>query len=207
MGLLVEDHYFDLIVHLGSVTAMLLFFRKEVVTVFSNKKIFFFFFLALIPLIPAYLLLKKIKISLTLGIFLTSLLLFISYKASETKVRTQHKIKDVLFIGMMQGIALLPGVSRAGSTISAACMRGWKMQDAIRFSFMLAIPTVLGGSLVETYKIKASLPSSMLVYVVGFVTSFAIGTVVIGCLMKMKKIHLLYFSIYMLLLGLVLLCQ
>ena len=60
------------------------------------------------------------------------------------------KWRDALWIGAAQGLALLPGFSRSGATISTARLLGWPWKEAARFSFLLSIPTILGGSVIET---------------------------------------------------------
>jgi undecaprenyl-diphosphatase len=72
-------------------------------------------------------------------------------------------------------MALLPGISRSGSTLAAARLLGWEWQAAARFSFLLAIPTIFGGSILETLKLPngASIPWDLCL--IGFSASFAVG--------------------------------
>ncbi|MES2274032.1 MAG: undecaprenyl-diphosphate phosphatase, partial [Chlamydiota bacterium] len=93
-----------------------------------------------------------------------------------------HPIKwqSVLCIGLMQTLALIPGISRSGSTLSAARFCGWEWSHAARFSFLLAIPTILGGQLLETLKLwnggsEAVGSVSWICYGGGFAASFGLG--------------------------------
>ena len=86
----------------------------------------------------------------------TAAILFIGDKLSKKnrekgigKTAGETTVKDALFIGFMQGIALLPGVSRSGSTISAGLICGQKREDAVEYSFILGIPVILAGALSE----------------------------------------------------------
>ncbi|MGN0641921.1 MAG: undecaprenyl-diphosphate phosphatase [Huintestinicola sp.] len=65
-------------------------------------------------------------------------------------------VSDALFIGFFQGVALLPGVSRSGSTISAGLIGGMKRQDAVEYSFILGIPVILAGALSEVMDMGAA---------------------------------------------------
>jgi undecaprenyl-diphosphatase len=178
--------FFDLLCHLGTTLATIIFLRKDIVNIlfFERKKIILFS-IALLPLFPMYFLLKPLRDYLSniefTGIFLiiTSLFIFTSTsKKTKEKKNSNSKIKDVLFIGIMQALALIPGISRSGATISAGCFQGWKIQDAVRFSFLLSIPTVLGGTFLEGLKIitkQETINTPPIEYLTGFITSFVVG--------------------------------
>jgi undecaprenyl-diphosphatase len=81
----------------------------------------------------------------------TSILLFISlhYSRNNTKTAGETTVPSALFIGFFQGVALLPGVSRSGSTIAAAMLTGMRRDDAVNYSFILGIPVILAGAVTE----------------------------------------------------------
>src|SRR5207244_879835 len=89
--------------------------------------------------------------------------------------RTEIKWQHVVCIGLMQSMALIPGISRSGSTISAARFCGWEWKDAVRFSFLLAVPTILGGELLETMKGVPSGEVTWPCYLGGFLASLIVG--------------------------------
>jgi undecaprenyl-diphosphatase len=156
-------------------------------------------------MLPGYLLLKKISIPLYIGILISALLLLAAFLCRD-KGLSRHKFKDVLFIGVMQSFAILPGISRSASTISAACMRGWTVAQAVRFSFLLAIPTVFMGTLVESLQIKATdiaMPTT--IYLTGFFTSLCVGLFFAKLILSIRRGHLAFFALYLLFLGLFLL--
>jgi undecaprenyl-diphosphatase len=81
----------------------------------------------------------------------TSVLLFLAvyYSKDNSKTSGEVTVKDALFIGTMQGVALLPGVSRSGSTIAAGMLCGIKREDAVEYGFILGIPVIIAGALSE----------------------------------------------------------
>jgi undecaprenyl-diphosphatase len=81
----------------------------------------------------------------------TSVLLFMSihYSKHNTKLAGETTVGSALFIGFFQGVALLPGVSRSGSTIAAAMLTGMKRDEAVNYSFILGIPVILAGAVTE----------------------------------------------------------
>ncbi len=178
---------FHLACHLGTVFSALIFLRSDIVKLFRQKERLFLLFAATLPLIPCYFLLRPLRQA---GVHfqgaclvLTALFLFFAsrIKAKPPSYSSSWKFRDVLFIGAMQGMALIPGISRSGSTIAAACFRGWEVKEAVRFSFLLAIPTVLGGNVLEGMKLYAkgfsALTFSPLHFGLGFAASFALGSV------------------------------
>ena len=121
----------------------------------------------------------------------------------------KRKIKDVLLIGTAQALALIPGMSRCGATISASFIRGWKMQKAITFSFMLAIPTIIGGNILESIKMlklkELNMPNiSAPSYLIAFLSSFIIGLISIRFIFSLtdkKKIR--PFALYCISMGII----
>lgn len=175
--------YFDLMCHAGTLIALLSFLRKDIFNILCDRKKIGLFILALLPLFPAYFLLKNVRVSLSqpayLGFFLlvTSFFLFL---ASFYKNEAQQKKRHVICIGLAQAMALIPGISRSGATMSCARLLGWKWKEAARFSFLLAIPAVLGGEILETMKLIRGQSESLGIvslpcYFVGFCASLAVG--------------------------------
>jgi undecaprenyl-diphosphatase len=176
--------YFDLLCHLGTLLALLIYLRKDVWAVLVDPKKMGLYLLALLPLIPAYFLLKPLRIAasqpsyLGYALMITSLLLFMASR-SPLKQEASKKWPAVLCIGVMQTIALIPGISRSGSTIAAARFFGWNLIDAARFSFLLAIPTILGGEILETLKGFPLSGVSTPCYLAGFGASFITGLMMV----------------------------
>lgn len=211
---------FDLSCHLGTLIAVLYFLKNEIISLLRrDHKKMLLLFVALLPLIPAYFLLKPLRefASQTqyLGYCLmgTGLILFLGqyirfYSPRPTSSKTQ--LRDALCIGAMQSAALIPGISRSASTISCASALGWQANDAVRFSFLLSIPTILGGNALELTKMVFSgdvLPTvSFQGCMVAFMTSLIAGLLMVKLAMKiLEKGKLKPFAYYCTALGLVVL--
>jgi undecaprenyl-diphosphatase len=173
---------FDLACHLGTLITLIYFLRKDIRHLFLyDRKKLLMLFLSLTPLIPFYFLLKPLRDMAStpsfLGFFLivTAGILFIGNKIQLKKIKDPISKGDFFLIGTMQAIALIPGISRSGSTIATARALGWSAREAVRFSFLLSIPAILGGTCLEALKLVRE-PATLLlpasVYVIGFSASF-----------------------------------
>lgn len=134
----------------------------------------------------------------------TSALLFMSMKYGKgSRTAGETTVPAALTIGVFQGIALVPGISRSGSTISAALFTGMKREDAVEYSFILGIPVILAGAVVKLGEASsAEISANLVPLLVGFVVSAIAGYFAIR-LIKMlvvnDKFHV--FAWYTLALG------
>ena len=143
------------------------------------------------PLLAAYLLLA------TGGILLLSRL--------GLKAAGQVTLRRSILIGLAQAMAILPGISRSGSTISAGMLLGVEREAAARFSFLLAIPAIAGAFVLQLKDIMASPPSQgfLVVLVVGFIVSYLSGLFAIKFLMAVvRRGRFDYFAWYCFAIGL-----
>ena len=115
--------------------------------------------------------------------------------------------KQALLIGTVQGLAVIPGISRSGSTISIALLAGVSRDAAIRFSFLLSIPAILGALMLQLFMDSPEVNgASGSVIFIGLVTSLIVGYGALSLLVKMvQKGHLYYFTPYCIFLGAVVL--
>ncbi|MDN3506798.1 MAG: undecaprenyl-diphosphate phosphatase [Simkaniaceae bacterium] len=183
---------FDLACHLGSLGALVWFFKGEVIRIFRrDRKKLVYLFAALVPLVPSYFFLGPLRELVSkpefLGLFMMGSggILFAGQKIRFKKVG--GPLRDALLIGAMQSTALVPGISRSASTISAAQVLGWKPKEAVRFSFLLAIPTIMGGNLLEVAKLwKKGKIASLVNWhcFLGFAVSLFVGLLVIRFAIK-----------------------
>lgn len=102
-----------------------------------------------------------------------------------------------IIIGLVQGLAIIPGISRSGSTIGASLFVGLRRKDAASFSFLLSIPAILAANLKE-FRVLAALDTAMLLkYLAGFVMAFGVAYLVISVLINMiQRGTLKYFAFY-----------
>lgn len=119
-------------------------------------------------------------------------------------LKTVPTIKDSVFIGIFQGIATLPGISRSGSTLSAGIFRGITKQAAMEYSFVLGIPAILGASLLEIGDaVQEGLVISVGPMVIGMIVSALVGIAAISLLkFILKNNRLNWFAYYCFALGL-----
>ena len=148
----------DISLHLGSLMAIIYFFRNDLFDVKNNKRLLSLIILGSIPLvIVGYILystgliynLRNIKvIAWTTLIF--GIVLFISDKSRfDKKISTNLNFQSILFIGFFQILSLIPGVSRAGITITAARILKFNRVDSSKISFLLSIPALTGASVLS----------------------------------------------------------
>ena len=133
-------------------------------------------------------------------LLLTALLLTFSYY-SKPRQREHISLKDAFIIGLAQACAVLPGLSRSGSTIATGLLLGNKKEKLAQFSFLMVIPPILGEALLDVLKAakgeEAFGDISVLPLVVGFVAAFVSGCLACKWMINIvKKGKLIYFGIY-----------
>jgi len=134
----------------------------------------------------------------------TGIVLFL---ASRKKGNNKDKVgfKEAIMVGLGQALAVFPGISRSGLTISAGIGSGLKSNVATEFSFLLAIPLITGAAVLEIPKIISVSSGLLLIYFIGFLVSFFVSLFSLKLLMKILKLNqknLVYFAYYCFLVGL-----
>jgi len=111
---------------------------------------------------------------------------------------------DAFIIGIAQAVAVLPGLSRSGSTIATGILLGNKREDVARFSFLMVLVPIIGANLLEIFRGEFSQSGELStpILIVGFLAAFITGIIACKWMINLvKKGNLIYFSIYCLLLG------
>jgi len=136
-------------------------------------------------------------------LIVTALLLWLADKAKDTNKNVSFP--NALTIGISQAIAILPGISRSGATISTAVLLGIDKTKAARFSFLMVVPLILGKISKDIMSGDITTTSSNnLVLIIGFTSAFVAGLVACTWMIKLvKKSKLSYFAIYCLVVGLI----
>ncbi len=107
-----------------------------------------------------------------------------------------------LAVGTVQGLAIVPGISRSGSTIAAACLMGVRPEDAARFSFLLSIPAIVGAVVLQLPHLGGVPREAVPVYALGMATAFVSGVAAIGVLMvAVRNARFRWFALYCWALG------
>jgi len=206
----------DICLHLGSLIAIIFYFRKDFYHFINNKSFLIKIVIGTIPIIPAgYILyqtgwinnLRNLEVigwmSLIFGI-----ILYLSDKSKITnKIDTNFTNKSAIIIGLFQVLALVPGVSRSGITITSGRFLGFDRFDASKISFFLSIPTLAAASSLGIYNIykEGSVELNFLA-IIAVIFSFIFSYITIALFFKfIKKFTLSIFIIYRIILSLIIL--
>ena len=224
-GIQGEDNLtFTIVVHVATVLSTLFILYKEVDWIFrglfkfqmnDETKYVINILISMIPIGIVGLFFKdKVEEIFGSGLFIVGLMLMVtatllafSYYA---KPRTKEHIsmKDAFIIGLAQACAVLPGLSRSGSTIATGLLLGDKKEKLAQFSFLMVIPPILGEALLDGLKIvkgaaEANADVSLVALVVGFLSAFVFGCIACKWMINIvKKGKLIYFAVYCGLVGL-----
>ena len=141
------------------------------------------------------------------ALIVVALLMWWGEKASQlTKPLTRISFADALIVGCAQAFALIPGVSRSGSTITAGLFRNMTREAAVRFSFLLSTPIIAGAALLKAHELrKEGLPAGMhMPFLVGVLVSAIVGYATIAWLIRyLQSNSLKVFIIYRIVLGVI----
>ena len=206
----------DICLHLGSLLAIVFFFRKDLFNLIKNKMFLIKIVIGTLPIIPVgYILyqtgiinqLRNIEViawtTLIFGIFL-----YISDKSkSVKKIEQDFSYKSAIIIGLFQILALIPGVSRAGITITSGRLLGFNRYDSAKISFFLSIPTLFAASTLGVYNIyKEESVELNFLAIIAVIFSFIFSYFTIAIFLNfIKKFSLNIFIIYRIILSFVLL--
>ncbi|CAM0117000.1 undecaprenyl-diphosphate phosphatase [Rhabdochlamydiaceae symbiont of Dictyostelium giganteum] len=206
--------FFDLTCHIGTLIVLIWYFRKTLYALIFNYPFQLLFYLvALLPLVPAYLLVKPYVSVLTQpyllgpGLLITACILFLAAKKREKNPSPLSFLK-AFGIGLSQVIALIPGISRSASTITAGLYLDISIKEAVAFSFLLSIPSVMGGIILESFHLihktphLTSLSNSLIPCMMGLLASIASGFISINMMIPLlEKKQFLPFARYCLMLS------
>jgi len=213
----------SIVLHLGTLLAVLVFYRREIVRLLGvDRRAVPLLVVGTIPAAIVGVLIKKglpdaselwvkewiLENALVCGILfpVTALvLLWVAKRASGETDYPQLTWQKSLAIGVMQAIAILPGISRSGFTIAAGLAMGLERQAAATYAFLLAVPAIGGAGLLEGMEAlkEGTTGTPLLNLAVGFLVSFAVGWVALKLLVGLvERGRLAMFAYYLLPLGL-----
>lgn len=222
-----ENVTFEVFLHLGTLFAVLVYYRKTIFELTKsifywkdtaqnqhhryNRQLILYLILATLATGAIYLSLgsyleamfqKPLVVAFML--LITGGLVFASDYIKEGYINSNAMgWPRAIFIGLMQGIAIIPGISRSGSTISASLFTGIKRSDAASFSFLLSILAILAANVKEAKHLQALNAKMMLIYLSGMIVAFIVGYFMIFILINLiQKSKLKYFAYYCWIAGL-----
>jgi len=232
-----EALFFTVMLHLGTLVAvviayydtiwkMIVEFFKMIGDIFTGKfkykeaseerKLVILIFIALLPLLVFFLAkdffthLSEDNDIIVEGVcfLFTGSMLFLADKCIKGKKTAKTtKLRDALSVGLFQGIAVMPGVSRSGTTISVGLLNGFSREYAVTFSFILGIPTILAASVFEFRDaMKEGIEIEVVPMIVGVLASAIFGLLTIKLITWLVKTNKFgFFAYYTLILGVVVL--
>jgi undecaprenyl-diphosphatase len=210
---LVDSLTFDIALHAGTILAILWYFWKDWVQLLQGffrilvrrkvedfqERLLVYIILSTIPAaVAGFRLEKMIEESfrnpalIVLPLSLVSFLMIYAERGPHSSQPLEKlTLKDSLIIGFAQALALLPGVSRSGITITTGLLRGYRREAATRFSFLLSTPAIAGAALLHLGRLPKEMASEWPIFAVGFASSGVVGYLAIAFLMRYLRQHTL----------------
>ncbi len=205
---------FDIVIMAGTIAALILYFRKKILALFTGimageQAALRYAVLIIVSGIPTGIIgfagrefFKSLfgqPVGVSILLVVTGIFLFIA--SAQKKQTGELTVKSAVLIGVAQGIAVAPGISRSGSTIGTAILLGIKPKDAAEFSFLIGIPAMIIAS-VLTFLDEPVSGSGLTPLVVAIIAAFIAGYASIGVFMKiLEENRLYYIAIYCVLAG------
>jgi undecaprenyl-diphosphatase len=215
------DTLFEVFMHLGTLLAVLVFFRRRIqvllVSLFSwkrtlrheahrrNRNVILYLVCASLATGLVYLLFGDLfealysrPLMVAFMLLVTGIVIFVSDRLRSGDIPASNMgVPRGIFIGLIQGIAIIPGISRSGATIAGSLLAGLKRRDAAEFSFLLSIPAILAANLVNLDLFKQLSWKVFAAYFGGFVAAFGVAYLVIGFMLELiSRAKLKYFAYY-----------
>ena len=205
----------DVSLHLGSLLAIIFYFRGELLDLKNNQKLLSLMIIGSMPIIMAgyiisttgliNLLENNLKIIAWTTLIFGIVLYFADKSKFDKRISPNLNLKTILYIGLFQILALIPGVSRAGITITAARFFGFNRFDSSKISFLLAIPAIAGASMLQLKNaIEKSFEFNHLI-LISITLSFLFSYFTIKFFLKyINKFSLNVFVIYRIIISIIL---
>lgn len=212
--------FFDTMVHVGTLLSVFVVLWPDILGILKKpfQKMTWLLIMATLPTVVIALLFKDLIEQafhtgsyIAYGFFLTAILLLVSEtlskKSSARRGIEEMNILDALFIGTLQGLAIMPAVSRSGSTISGALFRKLDRDLAARFSFLLSIPAILGASVLQIKDLFTAEPGTVMELgvvpvIAGSLAAALVGFFAVRYMLKLiRKGSLKGFAVYVAVLG------
>ena len=212
-----DGRFFTVMLHLGTLIAVLIVYRKRVIEMICHpvkqQKYWLWLIAATAVTVIIQLIFGDLFESLEKVQYIGYFFLFTALMLTACDIWRKNRKADLtvpkmkwyqaLFVGFMQGIAILPGVSRSGATITGATFCNMKKEEAAEFSFLLSIPAILGGAVLEVPgAIKEGITGGILPVLVGVLAAGICGYFAVRFMIKLITKHSFRgFAIYTAVLG------
>ena len=217
LGISEPELAFDVLLHFGTLIAVISYFFKDIIEMIkaflssiadifrgkfkegfkedSYKKLVWMVIIATIPVGIIGIIfnneIEAIFSNLTIPAFfllITGVLLYVSARLNIGQRDIKgSSLKESILVGIGQACALIPGLSRSGTTIASGLLVGMDKEFAAKFSFLLAIPAILGATVIQLKDIGAGLGTNLVPYVLGFLAALISGYLAISVLLKLIR--------------------
>jgi len=210
LGIVQDQVAISVVLHLGTAFALVVFFFKDILKLLTEsrslkllfittlitgivglwgKDFFESFFVSAVPV--------------AIALIVNGFILILTKKFMKAK-KDGLDYKDAAVLGLTQAIAIIPGISRSGITISTLLFRGINRESSFRFSFLAAIPVIFGAAIFEAKNIDLAMKTEMGNLLAGLITSFLVGIMSLKILkIILDKAKLYYFGYYCIIIGIV----
>lgn len=200
----------SVILHLGTLLALCIFFFKDILGLFRHPRALWLIFI--VTFITGIIgvsgkgffeELFSLPKFVALSWIVTGIILILTSKFMQAK-RHRVTLKDAFILGAAQGIAIIPGISRAGVTISTLLFRGVDRETSFHFSFLASIPAILGAAIVESRDINFVFQGEPKYFIAGFLFSLLAGLAslrILHTVIRKAKLH--YFGYYCFLIAII----
>lgn len=200
----------SVLLHLGTAFALLVFFFKDLLKLLNNFRLLMFLLVATIITGIIGILGKDFfeglfssTVPIAIALIITGTILILTKKFMKG-FRNNINFKDAVILGFTQSIAIIPGISRSGITISTLLFRNIDRENSFRFSFLAAIPVIFGAAILEARKIDFVIKAEFANLLAGFMVSFLVGLLSLNFLkIILKKAKFYYFGYYCIIIGII----
>lgn len=200
---------FDVVLHLGTLFAVLFFYYRDILKL--KTKYVYLLILGTVPAVIIGFVFQEYIELLFVGTKVVGIALiitgFMNYFVDKFKTQISEPTrKDSVIIGIAQAMAIIPGISRSGSTIFAGVGRGIKRKEAAKFSFLLSIPAIFGASILQFSSHVGGTDIQVGFYLAGFLSALIAGVAAIKLALRLlEKKSFKYFAYYCFILGVIVL--
>lgn len=210
-----ESLFVSIVLHVATLLSIVVVFHKQIWEILKHpfsKKMMLYVVATIPTCLIVLILMPMIKLSfggeaLSICFLISAIFLYVSESLSKRKIATEIDYRDAMIIGIAQGFAVFPGISRSGSTISAGLLCGKDKKQTAEFCFLLSIPIILLSLLMEVYEIcaqKVVINISVIGIILACVSAFIVGIFAIKTMIKLtQKSNLKWFAIYLLCIAMI----
>ena len=215
LGIESPGNTLEILFHIGTLFSVIYVFNKDIKSIVVSlnekptQKLVIYIIIATIPAIIIGLIFKSHIINLFSSIVPVGYALLSTGTILTLSINFKNKNKSLSYlysflIGLAQALAIIPGISRSGSTISMSMLLGIPPKEAARFSFLLSIPVIMGAGLLGFLELESYSLLTPKFIIAGILTSFIVGTLSLKILLKILEVgRFHFFGIYCVIAGIV----